>query len=92
METRSTKIAMQEAKDSNNSFSFSKLHFHEIFLESANLNEIKKAHDLELLDGVITHPKFLVEEGINNREDHRSLQIDPVRCISATFVLISVAD
>ena len=38
------------------------------FLESANLNEIKKAHDLELLDGVITHPKFLVEEGINNRE------------------------
>ena len=38
------------------------------FLESANLNEIRKARDLELLDGVIAHPKFLVEEGINNRE------------------------
>ena len=38
------------------------------FLDTANLDLIKKARDLELLDGVITNPKSMLGEGVSNRE------------------------
>src|SRR3990170_3312817 len=36
-----------------------------IFLDTANLNEIKKWHDVGILDGVTTNPSLLAKEGKN---------------------------
>jgi transaldolase len=38
------------------------------FLNTANLDLIKKARELELLDGVITNPKSMLAEGVSNKE------------------------
>jgi transaldolase len=34
------------------------------FIDTANLNEIKEAHDLGILDGVTTNPSLMAKEGI----------------------------
>lgn len=34
------------------------------FIDTANLNEIKEAHDLGVLDGVTTNPSLMAKEGI----------------------------
>ncbi|MGV8075157.1 MAG: fructose-6-phosphate aldolase [Syntrophobacteraceae bacterium] len=38
------------------------------FIDTANLDEIKEAHSLGILDGVTTNPSLIAKEGITNRE------------------------
>jgi transaldolase len=39
------------------------------FIDTANLNEIKEAHDLGILDGVTTNPSLMAKEGITGHEN-----------------------
>jgi transaldolase len=41
------------------------------FIDTANLNEIKDAHELGVLDGVTTNPSLIAKEGITNRDDFK---------------------
>lgn len=38
------------------------------FVDTANLNEIKEAHDLGILDGVTTNPSLIAKEGVVGKE------------------------
>lgn len=38
------------------------------FIDTANLNEIKEAHNLGVLDGVTTNPSLMAKEGIAGKE------------------------
>lgn len=38
------------------------------FIDTANLNEIKEAYDLGVLDGVTTNPSLMAKEGISGQE------------------------
>jgi transaldolase len=38
------------------------------FIDTANLNEIKEAYDLGVLDGVTTNPSLMAKEGIGGKE------------------------
>ena len=38
------------------------------FIDTANLNEIKEAHSLGILDGVTTNPSLIAKEGIATRQ------------------------
>jgi transaldolase len=38
------------------------------FIDTANLNEIKEAHDLGVLDGVTTNPSLMAKEGITGAD------------------------
>lgn len=38
------------------------------FLDTANLDQIKEAHDLGILDGVTTNPSLMAKEGIRGQE------------------------
>ncbi|GAK07011.1 MULTISPECIES: fructose-6-phosphate aldolase [Geomicrobium] len=38
------------------------------FIDTANLEDIKKAHDLGILDGVTTNPSLVAKEGIDFKE------------------------
>jgi transaldolase len=38
------------------------------FIDTANLNEIKEAYDLGVLDGVTTNPSLMAKEGIGGQE------------------------
>lgn len=42
------------------------------FIDTANLNEIKEAHDLGVLDGVTTNPSLMAKEGIKGAENIRT--------------------
>tara|TARA_B100001758_G_C18254408_1_gene527549 strand:+ start:308 stop:964 length:657 start_codon:yes stop_codon:yes gene_type:complete len=39
------------------------------FIDTANLNEIKEAYDLGILDGVTTNPSLMAKEGITGKEN-----------------------
>jgi transaldolase len=39
------------------------------FIDTANLNEIKEAYDLGVLDGVTTNPSLMAKEGIKGHEN-----------------------
>ena len=39
-----------------------------IFLDTANLDEIRKYNDMGLLDGITTNPSLLAKEGGNPHE------------------------
>ncbi|MEN7548130.1 fructose-6-phosphate aldolase [Rapidithrix thailandica] len=39
------------------------------FIDTANLNDIKEAHDLGVLDGVTTNPSLMAKEGIKGKEN-----------------------
>ncbi|PIU31381.1 MAG: fructose-6-phosphate aldolase [Syntrophobacteraceae bacterium CG07_land_8_20_14_0_80_61_8] len=41
------------------------------FIDTANLEEIKEAHLLGVLDGVTTNPSLIAKEGIANRDDFK---------------------
>ena len=41
------------------------------FIDTANLNDIKEAHDLGVLDGVTTNPSLMAKEGIKGEENIR---------------------
>src|SRR6478672_2587064 len=38
------------------------------FIDTANLNQIKEAHELGILDGVTTNPSLMAKEGIKGQE------------------------
>ncbi len=38
------------------------------FIDTANLDQIKEAHDLGILDGVTTNPSLMAKEGIKGKE------------------------
>ncbi len=38
------------------------------FIDTANLNQIKEAKDLGILDGVTTNPSLMAKEGITGKE------------------------
>jgi transaldolase len=42
------------------------------FIDTANLNEIREAYDLGVLDGVTTNPSLMAKEGIKGAENIRS--------------------
>jgi transaldolase len=42
------------------------------FIDTANLNEIRDAYDLGVLDGVTTNPSLIAKEGIAGREAFKS--------------------
>jgi transaldolase len=42
------------------------------FIDTANLNEIKEAHNLGVLDGVTTNPSLMAKEGIKGEENIRA--------------------
>lgn len=42
------------------------------FIDTANLNEIKEAYDLGVLDGVTTNPSLMAKEGIKGEENVRN--------------------
>ncbi|WP_431295403.1 fructose-6-phosphate aldolase [Pedobacter sp. P26] len=42
---------------------------HEIFIDTANLDQIKEAQDLGILDGVTTNPSLMAKEGITGDEN-----------------------
>ena len=48
---------------------FLKLLVNEIFIDTANLNQIKEAQDLGVLDGVTTNPSLMAKEGITGSEN-----------------------
>ena len=39
------------------------------FIDTANLNQIKEAQDLGVLDGVTTNPSLMAKEGITGKEN-----------------------
>ena len=39
------------------------------FIDTANLNQIKEAEDLGVLDGVTTNPSLMAKEGITGRKN-----------------------
>jgi transaldolase len=41
------------------------------FIDTANLSEIRDAHELGVLDGVTTNPSLIAKEGIANRDDFK---------------------
>ncbi|HRN49462.1 MAG TPA: transaldolase family protein, partial [Niabella sp.] len=38
------------------------------FLDTANLDQIKEAHDLGVLDGITTNPSLMAKEGIKGHD------------------------
>jgi transaldolase len=42
------------------------------FIDTANLNEIKEAYDLGVLDGVTTNPSLMAKEGVTGADDIRA--------------------
>lgn len=39
------------------------------FIDTANLNDIKEAHEMGILDGVTTNPSLMAKEGIKGKKD-----------------------
>ena len=37
----------------------------DLYIDTANLDEIKEAHDMGILDGVTTNPSLIAKEGID---------------------------
>lgn len=60
------------------------------FIDTANLNEIKEAYDLGVLDGVTTNPSLMAKEGISGKDNvfkHYKAICDIVEdCVSAEVI------
>ncbi len=46
------------------------------FIDTANLSQIKEAHDLGVLDGVTTNPSLMAKEGIKGQENIMKHYVD----------------
>lgn len=46
------------------------------FIDTANLEQIREAHDMGVLDGVTTNPSLMAKEGIKGVENQRKHYID----------------
>ena len=44
----------------------------QFFVDTANLDQIKEAHDLGILDGVTTNPSLMAKEGISGNDNVRA--------------------
>ena len=42
------------------------------FIDTANLDQIKEAQALGVLDGVTTNPSLMAKEGITGKENYRT--------------------
>ena len=48
------------------------------FIDTANLEQIREAYDLGVLDGVTTNPSLMAKEGIKGVENQRKHYVDTV--------------
>ncbi len=55
--------------NSVHTFEAQNLNFMQFFIDTANLNEIKEANDLGILDGVTTNPSLMAKEGIKGEKE-----------------------
>jgi transaldolase len=46
------------------------------FIDTANLSQIKEAHDLGVLDGVTTNPSLMAKEGIKGQDNIMKHYVD----------------
>ena len=46
------------------------------FIDTANLEQIREAYDLGVLDGVTTNPSLMAKEGIKGVENQRKHYVD----------------
>ena len=48
------------------------------FIDTANLDQIKEAQELGVLDGVTTNPSLMAKEGITGKDNRKLITIDEV--------------
>lgn len=53
------------------------------FIDTANLEQIREAHDMGVLDGVTTNPSLMAKEGIKGVENQRKHYIDICHIVQA---------
>lgn len=46
------------------------------FIDTANLDQIREAYDIGVLDGVTTNPSLMAKEGIKGVENQRKHYVD----------------
>ena len=46
------------------------------FIDTANLDQIREAYDMGVLDGVTTNPSLMAKEGIKGVENQRKHYVD----------------
>ena len=51
------------------------------FLDTANLDQIREANDLGVLDGVTTNPSLMAKEGIRGEENIRNHYVEICRIV-----------
>ena len=51
------------------------------FLDTANLDQIREANDLGVLDGVTTNPSLMAKEGIRGEENIRNHYVEICRTV-----------
>ncbi len=52
------------------------------FIDTANLKEIREAHDLGILDGVTTNPSLMAREGITGAENIKKHYVDICKIVA----------
>ena len=57
------------------------------FIDTANLEQIKEAQALGVLDGVTTNPSLMAKEGITGEKNILQHYVDIVKLYRATFLL-----
>lgn len=62
MQSRDCEVALRESRIKNKPMKF--------FIDTANLNEIKEANELGLIDGVTTNPSLVAKEGDVDFKEH----------------------
>lgn len=58
------------------------------FIDTANLEQIREAYDLGVLDGVTTNPSLMAKEGIKGVENQRKHYVDICNIVQGTFTTI----
>ncbi|WP_071144891.1 fructose-6-phosphate aldolase [Bacteroides ihuae] len=53
------------------------------FIDTANLDQIREAHDLGVLDGVTTNPSLMAKEGIKGTENQRAHYVEICNIVQA---------
>ncbi|MFH0809729.1 MAG: fructose-6-phosphate aldolase [Pseudomonadota bacterium] len=62
------------------------------FLDTANLDEIKEAASLGLIDGVTTNPSLLAKEGINDEKSARKRIIEICKLVDGPVSMEALAE
>ena len=50
------------------------------FIDTANLDQIREAYDMGVLDGVTTNPSLMAKEGIKGVENQRKHYVSATSC------------